>query len=120
MGKNVNLFCKPLLEGIMVFWEEVEDAAAYDVVLYINDTPISKKTVARSELYCFFKGLAAIDGKTVSTITSAARLTMSIVGGGYSSPQYSGLDYYVQVKAENRKGEIIATSEKLVCKVKEF
>lgn len=121
MEKHIKLYCKPLLEGIMTFWEEVEEAAAYYVVLYINDMPISKKTVARSELYCSFKGLAAIDGKTTSTIMRAAAISaVHFSDGGYSAPQYSGLDYYVQVQAENRNGEIIATSDKLISKVKEF
>lgn len=116
----MKLVCKPLLEGIMAYWEPIYDAAAYYVTLYINEMAISKKIIAREELYCSFKGLASIDGQTSSTIRSAAAANQHIVGAGYSIPAHSGMDYYVQVQAENRKGEIISESEKVKCKIKEF
>lgn len=116
----MKLTCKPLLEGIMAYWEEVPEAADYIVILYINNTPISTKNVERGELYYSFKGLAAIDGQTGSTVYGAAYFGRNICGVSVAPPQHSGSDYCVQVQAENRKGEIIAVSERVKCKVKEF
>ena len=31
----MNLICKPLMNGIMAYWDEVEDAVAYNITLYI-------------------------------------------------------------------------------------
>ena len=116
----MNLVCKPLMNGIMAYWDEVEDAVAYNITLYINEQAISKRINERTELYCTFTGLAAVDGVTRRTISAAARSTVNVVGGGYSSPQHSGYDYYVKVEAENRNGEIIESTDKVKCAVREF
>ena len=120
----MELVCKPLMNGIMAYWSEVKKAACYNVILYINEQAISKRINPRTELYCTFTGLAAIDGITKNTIVSAARSTVHSVvigGGGYNSgPTRSGLDYYVKVEAENRDGNIIETSSKISCSVREF
>ena len=107
----------------MAYWSEVEEAAYYNVTLYINEHAISKRINPRAELYCTFNGLAAIDGITKNTITAAARSTVHVVcssGYGYSTPQHSGQDYYVDVVAEDRDGNIIEKSEKVKCAVREF
>ena len=110
----------------MAYWEKVDEAASYTVSLYINEQVISTRSNDRNEMYTTFNGLAAIDGTTKGlfsslqgTVTSAAR---HVVGASYSLPQliHSGMDYYVQVQAENRSGEVIASSDKQKCKVKEF
>ena len=116
----MELVCKPLMNGIMAYWSEVKKAASYNVTLYINKQAISKRINPRTELYCTFNGLAAIDGTTKNTIISAARSTVHVVGGSYSSPQHSGLDYYIGVEAEDRDGNIIEKSEKVKCAVREF
>jgi len=116
----MKLECKPLLEGIMAYWEETQEAASYTAVLYINDTIISRRTIQRGELYCSFKGLAAVDGQTRSTIRSAAVSTVPVVGRYGVKSTHSGKDYYVQILAENRNGEIIDASDKVKCAVKEF
>ena len=116
----MKLECKPLLEGIMAYWEETQEAASYTAVLYINDTIISRRTIQRGELYCSFKGLAAVDGQTRSKISSAAMSTVHVVGRYIGTPAHSGKDYYVQIIAENRNGEIIDASEKVKSAVKEF
>lgn len=116
----IQLNCKPLMNGIMAYWTEVRDAAAYNVTLYINYQAISKRVNERTELYCTFTGLAAVDGVTEHTIGAAAASTVCFVGGGYSIPQHSGKDYYVKVEAENRNGEIIDSSDKIKCAVREF
>lgn len=116
----MNLICKPLMNGIMAYWTAAESAVAYNVTLYINEQAISKRINERTEMYCTFTGLAAIDGVTEQTISAAAASTVCVVGGGWSGPQHSGKDYYVQVEAENRNGEIIEVSEKVKCSVREF
>jgi len=97
----MKLVCKPLMNGIMAYWSEVEKAACYNVILYINEQAISKRINPRTELYCTFTGLAAIDGITKNTIVSAARSTVNSVVMGpkvfSSDPTRSGLDYYVKV-----------------------
>lgn len=116
----MELVCKPLMNGIMAYWSEVKNTASYNVTLYINKQAISKRINPRTELYCTFNGLAAIDGITKNTITTAARSTVHVVGGCCNIPQHSGLDYYIEVEAEDRDGNIIQKSEKVKCTVREF
>lgn len=122
----MELICRPLMNGIMAYWSEVEEAASYNVTLYINNQAISKKINPRTELYCTFNGLAAIDNLTESAtdrIVKSVRSTVNVVrssGYGYSTPQHSGQDYYVDVEAEDRDGNIIEKSEKVKCTVREF
>ena len=111
---KMKLFCKPLLNGIMAYWEKVEDAASYTVSLYVNEQIISTRIIERSEMYTSFSGLAAIDGQTKGLFSSLRSTTAS------PTDDYSGMDYYVQVSAENREGVEIAKSSKVLCKVKEF
>ena len=115
----IGLKCYPIFNGIMAWWNSVEDAARYIVTLYINDAPISEKVVERTEKYCAFTGLAAIDGQTRGAASSIS-LAASHVPGGYSSSPHSGFDYYIKVQAENRNGEIIAESEKIKSTVREI
>lgn len=117
----MNLICKPLINGIMAYWTPVEDASHYNIKLYINNQLISTRVNERTELYCTFTGLAPIDGVTSSIIQSSARSLQHVVGGGYSrGPQHSGFDYYVEVEAENRNGQIIEKTEIQKCKVREL
>ena len=104
----MNLICRPLLQGIMAYWDEVPNTAVYTIKLFINEKIISRKTNERTELYCSFNGLAPIDGRTVSVIPR----DFAYIGG------HSGLDYYVQVEAEDRNGKILEQSEKVKCSVK--
>lgn len=122
----MELVCQPLMNGIMAYWSEVEKAACYNVTLYINKQAISKRINPRTELYCTFNGLAAIDGRTESAtnrIVNSVRSTVRFVGSSgisHSTPQHSGQDYYVDVVAEDRNGNIIEKSEKVKCTVREF
>ena len=113
----MKLVCKPLMNGIMAYWTEVADAARYNVRLYINDCVISRRINERTELYHTFSGLAAIDGTTGHAIRAAA---VASSGWGHVEPQHSGLDYYVQVTAEDRNGNALSVSEKVKARVREF
>ena len=110
----MNLICRPLLQGIMAYWDEVPNTAVYTIKLFINEKIISRKTNERTELYCSFNGLAPIDGKTDSVIPRDVPVSF----GGYRGHSHSGLDYYVQVEAEDRNGKILEQSEKVKCSVK--
>ena len=122
----MELVCKPLMNGIMAYWDEVENTASYTISLYINDQVISRRINDRNEMYVTFNGLAAVDGVTKGAFSSLAGTVASagrhVVGASYSRPQptHSGMDYYVQVEAEDRSGNIIETSEKVKCAVREF
>ena len=126
----MKLICKPLLNGIMAYWEKVDEATSYTVSLYINDQVISTKINDRNEMYATFSGLAAIDGVTKGLFDSLLEMldsmefvpTVVCGSSGCSSPKptHSGFDYYVQVQAENRNGEEIDSSNKVKCVVKEF
>lgn len=113
----IKLKSYPILNGIMAWWSSVEDAARYIVTLYINDAPISEKIVERTEKYCSFTGLAAIDGQTRGAATSISFAASHVVG--IPTPAHSGFDYYIKVQAENRKGDIIAESDKIKSTVRE-
>ena len=124
---TMKLDCKPLMNGIMAYWSEVENAVSYNITLYINKQAISKRINPRTELYCTFKGLAAIDGCTQSVIDSArhdiAKAVHISVGLGVASRPagaLSGYNYYIVVEAEDRDGNIIEKSEKVRCTVREF
>lgn len=69
---------------------------------------------------CSFKGLAAVDGQTTSTVKSVSTEIVPVAGRYIGMSAHSGKDYYVQIIAENRNGEIIDASEKVKCAVKEF
>ena len=116
----MNLICKPLINGIMAYWTPVEDASHYNIKLYINNQLISTRVNERTELYCTFTGLAPIDGVTSSIIQSSARSIRNTVGGHYSGPRHSGFDYYVEVEAEHRNGQIIEKTEIQKCNVREL
>ena len=106
----MNLIFRPLLQGIMAYWDEVPNAAIYTIKLFINEKMISRKINERTELYCSFNGLAPIDGITDSVIQSS-------IGNYYRRPSHSGLDYYVKVEAEDKNGKILEQSEKVKCSV---
>lgn len=110
----MNLVCKPIFQGIMAYWDEVPNTAVYTIKLFINEKIISRKTNERTELYCSFNGLAPIDGTTYSVIPRGVPVSI----GGYCGSSHSGLDYYVQIEAEDRNGKILEQSEKVKCSVK--
>lgn len=117
---KMNLVCMPLVNGIMAYWAKVEEAASYIISLYINNQVISTRVNERSELYTTFTGLAGIDGATEALFDSLARKIKPGVDYTYSHRGGTGYNYYVKVQAENRNGEIIASSEKQICSVKDF
>lgn len=100
---------KGLFEGLMVYWDEVENASRYFVHLLIGDTrgvDVTYKEIKlvecdrHTKFYSFY-GLAMIN-KTAYK-------------GVYASND-TGLNYYVYVEAEGKDGNIISTSPKSIGK----
>lgn len=118
---NVRVFS--LIEGLMVCWDDVLDAAQYNIHLFIGECNESKEalrgqlekldskeitfkelaliSVDRNTKYYSFKGLARIH----------VRHTLE---GAYWCRHKTGLNYYVMVEAEDRNGQIISSSEKVL------
>ena len=96
---EIRLRIGSLLNGIMVYWDKIEDSARYYVKLYIKEKEsYSNKTfeqeletveIDRNKFYHTFQGLARFH------------------------KQGTEFKYFVEVLAENRNGQIIARSQKL-------
>lgn len=117
-----------MYNGLMVYWEEVKEAAQYYVHLLISDRnrrrefqngqarwvedkekfqEIALVTIERNTKYHSFTDLALIDRRREST------------AGGYYQEE-TGRNYYVYVEAEDREGKIIDRCDKICCQVKEM
>lgn len=101
------VYVKGLFEGLMVYWDEVENASRYFVHLMIGNATgpdVSYKEIKlvecdrHTKFYSFY-GLAMID-KTA-------------YNGMYASGD-TGLNYFVYVEAEDKDGKIISTSSKQI------
>ena len=95
-----------LKEGLMVCWDEVEDAAGYIVHLLIGIENTQKEETNYKELACIdvdrhtkyytFKGLAKIND---------------------FSNNEKEINYWTYVEAENKFGEVISKSVKIIGEV---
>lgn len=115
--------------GLMVYWEEVKEAAQYYVHLLIGDRnrrievqngqqrvvednekkqEIALIPIERHIKYHSFTDLARINRRSVYHYNR----------GHYE--EETGRNYYIFVEAENREGEIIDKSEMICCQVKEL
>lgn len=114
----MNIKVYGLIEGLMVYWDEVKNAAVYHVHLFIGDwnrrrevvygrlTVVQDKKQKMQEIalidvdrnckYCSFKNLA--------------RIHFTYSGMGIEK---TGLEYYVLVEAEDRQGNVIDSSDKV-------
>jgi len=79
---NINLNIGKVFQGIMLYWDKIEDAMQYNVKLYIKSYELSTVVLDRNTRYYTFQGLA---------------------------PEF---EYFVRVEAEDRNGKIIAMSVK--------
>ena len=107
--------------GLMAFWEEIEEAAVYHVHLIIGD--LNK----RQE-----NGRILIDEEKVSEIalvdvqrefkyhsfTDLAAIQFGSFRG--TTDRDSGLSYYIVVEAEDRTGKIVAKSDRIKGIVKDI
>lgn len=127
-SKKMVLTCEPLLNGIMAYWDKVEDAAVYYLHLIIGEkhtepemisgratsTKMEKETykeiatieVPRNIMYYSFLNLAKIDQNKPSYSM-----------GCRCSGTQTGKNYYIYVEAEDRKGNTISKTDKVLGQV---
>lgn len=113
----MNVYVRGLVEGLMVYWDEVEDAARYYVHLFIGKTNEQTKIITYKEIalvdvernfkYYSFKGLSRIN----ESYGYIGRVDGGFTGSSYGFRK-TNLDYYVKVEAEDRKGNVIDKSDK--------
>ena len=109
--KKMELNCRPLLNGIMAYWDKVEDAAVYYVHLFIGARHRYKEIAAievpRNIAYYSFLNLAKIANDIYSESYDGFRVTQKFT----PKENRMGDNYYVYVEAENRAGETISKTD---------
>lgn len=89
-----------LLNGAMVYWDKIEEAARYYIKLYVEEKrsysnelihtqELETVEIDRNKLYHTFQGLAKYREQEII------------------------FDYFIEVFAENREGVIVAQSQKI-------
>lgn len=102
----MNLVCEPLLNGIMAYWDRIEDAAVYNVHLYIGKDDYVKRKYQEIAIVEVERNL------TYYSFTNLAKIDLERCTG-----KSTGKDYYICVEAENRNGQIIDKTDKVLGKV---
>ena len=114
----------------MVYWDEVQDASRYYVHLLIRDKH-RKEVFENGRMVTkygdeTFQEIALVEverNMKYYSFTNLAQINQGEPGatGGYVGGRVSGVDtgknYYIFVEAEDRSGEIIAKSEKMLGQV---
>jgi len=115
-----------LIEGLMVCWDEVNNAAAYHVHLLIGETTKENKKVAgrvTSKIIekTNYKEIAIVDvdrNYKYYSFKGLARIHVSYEWGIHGRTKHeTGSNYYIVVEAEDRQGKIIDSSDKVLGKV---
>ncbi len=115
-----------LIEGLMVCWDEVKDAAVYHVHLFIGDwnrrmEVINGQQKVVTDKKQKFQEIALVDVDRNLKYYSFKNLPRIHVNFMYSIHgrirEETGLDYYLFVEAEDRQGKIIDSSDKVVGRV---
>lgn len=106
-----------LLEGLMVYWKEVNDASRYYVHLLIGNRiriaefeekfEIRYQEIKMVECDRFTKTYSFKDLSPINKVTSSCCITNS----------ETSYNYYVFVEAENKEGKIIETSNKILGRI---
>lgn len=127
-SKKMELTCEPLLNGIMAYWDKVEDAAIYYVNLLIGEKHTESKMLAgrltslntEKETY---KEIATIEvprNITYYSFLNLAKIDQNNPSGhnGYHcTGTQTGKNYYIYVEAEDRMGNIISKTDKVLGQV---
>lgn len=115
-----------LIEGLMVYWDKVKDAAAYHVHLFIGDWNRRKEVINGQQTVVEdkkqkFQEIALVDVDRNLKYYSFKNLPRIHVNFMHSVHgrirEETGLDYYLLVEAEDRQGKIIDSSDKVVGRV---
>ena len=89
-----------LLNGVMAYWDKIEEAARYYIKLYVEETSsYSEKLIHTQEL------------ETVEIDRNKLYHTFQGLAKYYE--QGTTFDYFIEVFAENREGVIVAQSQKV-------
>ena len=127
-SKKMELTCEPLLNGIMAYWDKVEDAAIYYVHLLIGEKHVESKMIAgrvtsiKSEKETY-KEIATIEvprNITYHSFLNLAKIDQnkpSSNGGYRCSGSQTGKNYYIYVEAEDRMGNTISKTDKVLGQV---
>lgn len=115
---NVRVF--GLVEGLMVCWDEVKDAAQYHIHLLIGNINRHLETINGSQTWVTnketFKEIAMVDVDRNFKFYSFKGLSRIHVERVYKwdgvTINDTGLNYYVIVEAEDRAGNIIDKSDR--------
>ena len=127
-GKKMVLTCEPLLNGIMAYWDKVEDAAIYYVHLLIGEKHTESKIIAgrvtsiKTEKVTY-KEIATIEvprNITYHSFLNLAKIDQNkpTSSGGYRCiGSQTGKNYYIYVEAEDRMGKTISKTDKVLGQV---
>ena len=127
-NKKMVLTCEPLLNGIMAYWDKVEDAAIYYVHLLIGEKHVESKIIegrvtsikTEKETY---KEIATIEvprNITYHSFLNLAKIDQnkpSSNGGYRCCGSQTGKNYYIYVEAEDRMGNTISKTDKVLGQV---
>ena len=115
--------------GLMVYWEEIKEAAQYHVHLLIGDLNRHQECQDGEQRWVDekeeFQEIALIDvERTIKyhSFVDLARIDRQLVyryDSGYVQ-EGTGRNYYIFVEAEDREGKIIEKTDKIVGYVKEM
>lgn len=107
-----------LIEGLMVYWDEVKNAAVYHVHLFIGDRNRRREVVNGTRTVVQDKKpkmqeIALIDVHRNYKYYSFKNLARIHVTYSGIMREETGLEYYVLVEAEDRQGNVIDSSDKV-------
>ena len=123
---NVRVF--GLVEGLMVVWDEVKNAAQYHVHLFIGDINKHLETIDGRQTWVtskeVIKEIALVDvdrNFKYYSFTGLSRIHVERLHKWDSvTINDTGLNYYVIVEAEDRNGNIIDKSDRCSGRVLQF
>lgn len=112
----MKIYVESLLNGLMVYWDEVKEAARYYVHLLIGDKHLYKDGYNLKSTGETFQEIAVVevnrDIKYYSFV-NLAKIDEYHQNWSGTNEYSSGKNYYIYVEAEGKNGEIITKSERI-------
>lgn len=123
----MDVYVESLLNGLMVYWNEVKNAVRYYVHLLIGDKHQEKEIIQGMQTYVYgketFLEIAVVEIEwniKYYSFTNLAKIEQEYPPerlrhrkDGYSRDYSTGKNYYIYVEAEYKNGNIIFKSEKV-------
>lgn len=120
-------YVESLLSGLMVYWEEEKNAARYYVHLLIGDKHKYMEVVNGRQTFKYkdetFNEIALVETERnirFFSFTNLGKIDQNEAGAvayGRMIPTDTGKNYYVYVEAEDKNGNIIGKTEKIMGRV---